>query len=144
MSAPILVSACLLGLATRYDGGHKLEEALLPLLQAGRLLPVCPEQLGGLATPRQPYERRGPRVVSADGQDVTEAFQRGAQEVCRLARLAGCRRAILKSGSPSCGLGLIYDGTFTGRQVPGHGVLAQALLAQGLEVCTEQDVAEDL
>lgn len=136
---PILVSACLLGLATRYDGGAKLDTRLLPLLRAGRLLPVCPEQLGGLPTPRKPYERRGDRVVAADGQDVTEDFRRGVDEVCGLAELAGCRLAILKSRSPSCGLGEIYDGTFTGRRIPGDGYLTEALKQMGVEVVSEVD-----
>ena len=105
----ILVSACLLGTACRYDGRSKADAAVTALLARHTLIPVCGEIFGGLSTPRTPAERRGDRVVTQDGRDVTQAYRRGAEEVLRLARLYGARAAILKERSPSCGSGEIYD-----------------------------------
>ena len=136
---PMLISACLMGIECRYDGcGQALPEldALMTLCQ---LIPVCPEQLGGLPTPRTPSERRCGRVVTRDGADVTDAFRRGAAQACRIARLYGVRLALLKARSPSCGHGEIYDGSFTGRRVPGSGVTAEALAAMGVAVYSEAD-----
>lgn len=105
----ILVSACLLGTACRYDGRSKADAAVTALLARHALIPVCGEIFGGLPTPRTPAERRGARVMTKDGRDVTDAYRRGAEEVVRLARLYGARAAILKERSPSCGSGEIYD-----------------------------------
>ena len=102
---PILVSACLLGVPCRYDGCAQSNERLLTLTGSRALIPVCPEQLGGLPTPRPPAERREDRVVTRSGEDVTEAFAQGAHETLRLAQLFGCRAAVLKANSPSCGCG---------------------------------------
>ena len=112
MKEAILISACLLGVRCRYDGGSKPQEPILRLMEKYTLIPVCPEQLGGLPTPRLPSERIGAQVVMKDGTDVTAAYRRGAEEALRLARLFGCRRAVLKERSPSCGSGTIYDGSF--------------------------------
>ena len=140
----ILVSACLLGAACRYDGKSVPCEAVLRLARRGAcLVPVCPEQLGGLPTPRTPAERRGESVVTRDGRDVTAEYRRGAEQALSLARLLGCTRAILKSRSPSCGCGQIYDGSFSGTLRPGEGVAAQLLREGGLVVCTEQDLTEE-
>ena len=137
----VLVSFCLLGAQCRYDGQCKPPLAELARLQARvELIPICPEQLGGLATPRPPAERRGSRVVTASGLDVTEAYARGAQQVLQLARQFSCRAAILKAKSPACGSGLIYDGSFTRRLVPGWGVAAQLLRENGLLVCDETQI----
>ena len=134
----ILISACLLGCRCRYDGGAN---GPLPQLQAllsrHTLIPVCPEQLGGLPTPRPPAERCGDRVITRDGGDVTGQFRRGAQQTLELARRLGCTAAILKARSPSCGSGKIYDGTFSHTQVPGWGVTAQLLREAGLQVLDE-------
>ena len=135
----ILVSACLLGVPCRYDGKSVPCEDVIRLKERAQLVPVCPEQLGGLATPRTPAERRGEAVVTRDGRDVTAQYRRGAQEALHLARLFGCTRAILKSKSPSCGCDLIYDGSFSGRLIPGAGVTAQLLRENGVEVRTETD-----
>lgn len=134
---PLMVSACLLGTACRYDGGRKPAAGLEQLAEHYQLIPVCPEQLGGLATPRPPAERVGERVLTRDGGDVTAAYERGAAEVLHLAELLGCRKALLKSRSPSCGHGEIYDGSFTGTRIPGSGVTAQLLEAHGLEIADE-------
>lgn len=142
--APVLVSACLAGVACRYDGGSCPLPEVTGLVRAGRAIPVCPEQLGGLPTPRPRAEIRGgdgadvlagrARVVDEAGRDMTDAFRRGAEEVLRLARLTGARRALLKARSPSCGAGEIYDGSFRGTLRPGDGVTAALLRREGLEV----------
>lgn len=142
----ILISACLLGLKCRYDGGGKTLPPLTELLGRADLsfVPVCPEQLGGLPTPRPPAERVGERVRTRDGGDVTEQYARGAAQAEELARLTGCRCALLKARSPSCGSGVIYDGTFTGRRVPGDGVTAARLKSADIPVFDEEHWAEFL
>ncbi len=136
---PMLISACLMGVACRYDGGGQALPGLEALMARYQLIPICPEQLGGLPTPRTPSERRCGRVVTRDGADVTEAFRRGAAQACHIARLYGVKLALLKARSPSCGHGEIYDGSFTGRRVPGSGVTAEALAAMGITVYSEAD-----
>ena len=136
----VLVSACLLGVACRYDGRGQAIPRLNELLAACEVIPVCPEQLGGLPTPRTPSERVGEKVLARDGTDVTCAFARGAAEALRLAQLTGARLALLKARSPSCGSGEIYDGSFTGRTVPGNGVAAQALVDAGIEIFNEGQI----
>ena len=140
----VLVSACLLGVACRYDGAAKgLPDSVLRELMARHVLvPACPEQLGGLPTPRAPSERLGSRVVARTGADVTDAYTRGAQQTLALAQRFGCTAALLKQRSPSCGKGEIYDGTFTGTRVSGDGVTAALLSAHGIRVYGEDDVAE--
>ena len=138
----ILISACLLGCACRYDGASKPHPLALELARQGRVVPVCPEQLGGLSTPRAPSERRGEWVVTADGRDVTEAYHRGAEETLRLAQLYGCTAAVLKEKSPSCGCGRIYDGTFTGTLRPGDGVTAELLKEHGIPVLGESGLEQ--
>lgn len=135
----ILISACLLGLPCRYDGTGKGWEGATALIAAGHhLVPVCPEQLGGLPTPRPPAERVGEKVRTKAGADVTEPYRRGVEGAVDLARLLDCPCAVLKARSPSCGSGTIYDGTFTGTRVPGDGVAAAALKAAGVAVFTEE------
>lgn len=138
---PILVSACLLGVCCRYDGGSKPADAVLALAERFHLVPVCPEQLGGLPTPRPAHELVAGRIISEHGVDATAAFHRGAEEALRIARITGCRRAILKARSPSCGAGEIYDGTFSGALVPGDGILVHKLKQDGIAVGTEEDPA---
>ena len=123
----VLISLCLLGAQCRYDGQCKPPLAELALLQARfDLIPICPEQLGGLATPRPPAERRGSRVVTASGLELARQFS--------------CRAAILKAKSPACGSGQIYDGSFSRHLVPGWGVAAQLLRQSGLLVCDETQI----
>ncbi|GAP22251.1 DUF523 domain-containing protein [Leptolinea tardivitalis] len=136
----IIVSACLAGVHCRYDGNAKPCEAVIRLVAEGKAIPVCPEQLGGLTTPRQSSEIVNGRVWMRDGTDVTGAFTRGAQEAINLARLAGATSAILKARSPSCGVGRVYDGTFTGRLIPGDGIFAALCRENGLSVKTEEDL----
>ncbi len=141
----ILVSACLLGCSCRYDGKSKPDERVLALLSDSphTLIPVCPEIMGGLSTPRVAAERLGCRVLRADGSDVTEAYEKGAREVLRLSRLYGAHAAILKAKSPACGIGKIYDGTFTRTLTDGDGVLAALLKQNGIHVMTENDIEKE-
>ena len=136
----ILVSACLLGCPCRYDGKSKPNDAVLPLMEHHTLIPICPEQMGGLATPRVPAERKDGGVFTERGGDVTEQYRRGAEEALRLAQLYGCKYAILKERSPSCGNGQIYDGSFSRRLIDGDGVTAQLLKAHGITVLGESEV----
>ena len=135
----ILVSGCLAGFNCRYDGGNNLVPEIRQLLEDGLAVTACPEQLGGLPTPRIPSERVGNRVVNREGTDVTAEFKAGAEAALRIARENGCRTAILKSCSPSCGKGCIYNGQFTGELVPGNGVTTDLLLHHGIEVLTEEE-----
>ena len=138
----ILISACLLGQYCRYDGQTKVYPQVQALI--GRddihLIPVCPEQCGGLATPRPAAERQGKRVVTTNGSDVTAQYQRGAEAALYWARLFHCTKAILKEKSPSCGHGQIYDGTFSRTLTVGDGVTAALLRAEGLEIIGESDL----
>ena len=136
----ILISACLLGVTCRYDGAGKTHPDALALADRHELIPVCPEQLGGLPTPRTPSERRGRRVVTRDGADVTEQYRRGAEETLRLCLALGCEAAVLKERSPSCGKGRIYDGTFTGTLTDGWGVTAELLRRSGIPVYGESEL----
>lgn len=138
----VLVSACLMGFRCRYDGGTQRLDCLDDLWKRHVLIPVCPEVMGGLPTPREPSEIRDGRVVSRDGRDVTEAFARGAQEAEKIARACGCECALLKERSPSCGLGRIYDGTFTGMLADGDGLCARLLSERGVRVIGESQAQE--
>ena len=144
MPEKILVSACLLGIGCRYDGKEKENPRVKKLLENPDvvLIPVCPEQLGGLSTPRTASERSGDRVINQAGEDVTVQYQKGAEEALKMAKLYGCKRAILKERSPSCGCGIIYDGSFSRRTVPGNGVTAELFLNHGISVFGES-VLED-
>jgi uncharacterized protein YbbK (DUF523 family) len=136
----ILVSACLAGVTCRYSGKGELLPEIRELLKSHTLLPVCPEIMGGLATPRTPAERIGEKVITKDGQDVTAAYEKGAMEAVKLAELFGCQAAIMKERSPSCGKGMIYDGTFSGRLTEGDGVCAALLEKRGIKVYGESQI----
>ena len=136
----ILVSACLLGVKCRYDGKDNFSEKVKKLGEKHELIPVCPEIMGGLPTPREPSERRGEKVVSRTGKDVTDNFLRGAEETLRLAKLFSCDCAVLKERSPSCGSGRIYDGTFSSTLTEGYGVTAQLLCENGIKVYGENEI----
>jgi uncharacterized protein YbbK (DUF523 family) len=138
-----IVSACLAGIPCRYDGGANTVPALADLVARGEAVPVCPECLGGLPTPRIPSERLADgRVVNAAGEDVTAAFRRGAERALELCRAHGCTCAVLKARSPSCGRGCIYDGTFTHTRVPGDGVFAALLEQEGISILTEEEYSQ--
>lgn len=138
----LLVSACLLGYDCKYCGGNNLmaEGAIKALREKYRLIPVCPESAGGLPTPRDPSERKDGKVVSSRGKDVTAQFEKGADTACILYRKYACKAALLKANSPSCGIGTIYDGTFSGVLVSGDGLTAEKLQKIGAAVYTEDEV----
>ena len=136
----VLVSACLAGERCRYDGACKPHPAVVALVESSEAVAVCPEVLGGLPTPRVPSERVGERVVNREGTDVTSAFVVGAERALKICRERGCTEAILKSRSPSCGCGQIYDGSFSGKLIVGNGVFADLLLEHDIPVRTEEDL----
>lgn len=138
----ILVSACLLGIACRYNAKGELNEELEALMKQANLIPVCPESIGGLATPRDPAERVGDRVVSKVGVDVTKEYQKGAEIALYLAKLYNCSCAVLKERSPSCGSGIIYDGTHSGTLIPGDGLTTECLKKHGIAVFGESQIEE--
>ena len=142
MTKNILVSACLLGICCRYDGRANPNEKIQQLLNREdvTLIPVCPEQLGGLSTPRVPSERIADRVFNRLGEAVTDNFIRGADASLQIARLNNCRTAILKERSPSCGCGRIYDGSFSGTLKEGNGITAEILIADGIRVYGESQI----
>ncbi len=137
----LLVSACLLGTRCNHEEGHSRRPAVEALSATHRLVPICPEVCGGLSTPRAAAERVGDRVVSVDGDDVTDAYERGARAAVELALAVGARRAVLKARSPSCGCAQVYDGTFSRTLRAGEGVTAAALRVAGIEVVSEDDVS---
>ena len=139
---PMLISACFLGIDCKYSGGNNAlgDKVIAGLKEKYQLVPVCPESYGGLPSPRLPSERVGERVLAKDGADVTEQYKKGAAAALRLAKLFGCKIALMKERSPSCGHDSIYDGSFTGRVVPGDGVAAELLKQNGVTVYGESDV----
>lgn len=145
----ILISACLCGVNCKYNGENNVHSEFLDLLKQGKLLPVCPEQLGGLPTPRAACEIWGgsgkevlagqAQVIDREKEDLSACFIKGAQETLELARQAGIREAILQRRSPSCGCSKIYDGTFSGRLVDGDGVTSALLKEHGIKVWNDED-----
>lgn len=142
MKTAIIMSACLMGTRCRYNAETVESPYLAELMEKYTVIPVCPETLGGLPTPREPAERLGERVLTKSGANVTDYFERGADEVLRLARLYGCKCAVLKERSPSCGSERIYDGTFSGTLIDGDGVCAEALKSAGIAVFGESRIDE--
>jgi uncharacterized protein YbbK (DUF523 family) len=140
-----LISACLAGVNSRYDGGNNENDMVVKLVEEGKAILVCPEQLGGLPTPRTACEividKNGERkVINKDGEDKTHNFILGAEETLAIAKKANVKKAILKAKSPSCGCGKIYDGTFSGKLINGNGVTAELLINNDIEVFTENDI----
>ena len=147
-----LVSACLLGICTRYDGGCCPVPRLIELVARGLAVPVCPEVAGGLPIPRPPAEIVGgdgqavldgeAPVLTIEGQDATDAFLVGARQTLETVQRLGIRQAVLKDDSPSCGCRRIYDGNFSGRMVSGQGVTAALLQRNGITILSEEDLEE--
>ncbi|MCX6820519.1 MAG: DUF523 domain-containing protein [Candidatus Aenigmarchaeota archaeon] len=135
----ILVSACLLGCKCRYNGNDSFNKKVVELYGKDALR-ACPEQIGGLSTPRESAEIVGDRVLTEAGEDLTEAFECGAERTLYIAQSAGVKRAILRHNSPSCGCGRVYDGTFTGRLADGYGVTARLLMANGIECVSDDSI----
>lgn len=141
----IIVSACLAGVHCRYDGGSNPNDKILQLVKAGRAILVCPEQLGGLTTPRDPAEiiendKTSRKVMTKSGKDVTKQFILGAEEALNIAKLSNCTLAILKARSPSCGYNEIYDGTFSGHKKKGKGLTAEIFSSNNIKVYTEENL----
>lgn len=149
----IIVSACLCGMNTRYDGENNSNEKVKKFLKAGKAIAVCPEQLGGLCTPRPPHEISGgdgktvlegnAKVLTKDGIDGTSYFIKGAEETLKIALEFGVTSAILKAKSPSCGFRKIYDGSFSKSLIEGNGVTAELLKRNGIKILTENDMDDD-
>ena len=129
-----IVSACLVGCNCRYDGGNQLRPDIEALFKQGLLLPVCPEQLGGLTTPRPPAEEREGKMLTVEGNDVTSQYATGAKEALALLQLVGAKKAYLKSRSPMCGHGQIYDGSHSGKLTSGDGVFTKLLLNHNIKI----------
>ncbi len=138
----ILISACLLGCNCKYNGGNNLHSDVIALKNQFWCIPVCPEQLGGLTTPRVPAERCKNKVVNNIGVDLTDNYTKGAWEALKIAQLFDCRFAIFKARSPSCGCGSIYDGTFSGTCISGNGTTTDLLLAHDITVYTAENFHE--
>lgn len=136
----ILISACLVGDKTKYDGHSNYNEKIKLLLEKYELVPFCPEVEGGLPTPRKPSERVKDRVKMENGKDVTKNFQTGAELALNICLYLGIKTAILKDNSPSCGSTEIYDGTFSHKLVKGEGVTTELLRRKGIRVLSEKDI----
>ncbi len=135
----IVVSACLAGFSCRYDGKANTVPFIRSLYERNLVLPLCPECLGGLLVPRTPCEIRADRVISKNGTDCTQNFMSGAFLALQYARFYGANLAILKEKSPSCGVGQVYDGTFSKTLIKGDGIFARMLRDNNFVVCTEKD-----
>ncbi|MBR6252407.1 MAG: DUF523 domain-containing protein [Clostridia bacterium] len=133
-----LISACLAGVNCKYNGNNNYNEKAFELVKRGEAIPICPEQLGGLMTPRIPAEIRiindNRRVINKNGEDVTAQFEKGANEVLQLCKKLNVDKVILQARSPSCGVGKIYSGDFDGTLIDGNGITAQLLIDNGIEV----------
>ena len=138
----LLISACLMGFECKYCGGSNYigDEKFSKLKENYVLIPVCPESAGGLPTPRDPSERIGDKVMSSKGVDVTANYAKGAETALTLCQKYGCKKAILKAKSPSCGKGRIYDGTFSGKLTESNGITAELLIKYGYKVATEEEI----
>ena len=140
----ILVSACLVGINCKYSGGNNYNQKIFDLVKEGKAIPICPEQLGGLNTPRKPVELKVINdkryAIDNEGNDLTENFERGALEVLNLAKNLNINKAILQPRSPSCGVNKIYSGNFDNKLVDGNGILAELLKQNGIDVLTPNDI----
>jgi uncharacterized protein YbbK (DUF523 family) len=143
----IIVSSCLCGINCKYNGKNNLNENILKLVNEGLAVPICPEQLGGLKTPRKPaeiIEENGKlKVVTSEGTDVTKEYIKGAKRACEIAKLVGAKKAILQRRSPSCGLNKIYDGSFSKKLISGNGITVRLFLENGIEVISDEEYDKD-
>ena len=136
----ILISACLVGDNVKYNGGNNLSPKIDALLEKYELIPFCPEVEGGLSTPRTPAERVRDRVINQGGEDVTDAYLRGAELAFNICLFLKIKKVILKEKSPSCGSKIIYDGSFSHKEIPGMGITTEYLKEKGIEVYSEDDI----
>ena len=137
----IAVSACLLGENCKYNGGNNYDKKLVESLRGHEVIPVCPEVLGGLSVPRKPAEIVAGTVRNKDGTSVDESFRKGAELALQILINKGAELVILQSRSPSCGVGTVYDGTFSGRLIAGDGIFAGLLKKNGIKVCDAASLA---
>ena len=144
-----LISSCLCGVNCKYNGSNNLNSKCLDLFKEGKAILICPEQLGGLPTPRTPAEIQGDsegvlngnnKIITKKGLDVTKEFLKGAYETLHIAKLSKINKAILKEGSPSCGVNYIYDGNFNGTKIKGKGLTATILEKNGIDIISEIDL----
>jgi uncharacterized protein YbbK (DUF523 family) len=142
MMSMILISACLAGIPCKYSGGDNGNAEIIKMYEEGKCIAVCPEVLGGLATPRPCAEIQHGRVINTEGKDVSEEYRRGALLALQKAEEAGCTEAILKAYSPSCGCREIYDGSFTHTKIKGNGVFAQMCLEHGIQCISDEEYKE--
>ncbi len=141
MKEKILISACLLGVNCKYNGGNNYNEELIQQIKKEYdLIPICPEIYGGLTTPRYPSEIKDEIVINSEGTDVTKNYKKGAEETLKIAKILNVKKAILKSKSPSCGKGKIYNGTFQNILIDGNGITTNLLEKNGIEVITEKEL----
>ncbi len=144
----IFVSACLVGINCKYNGGNNYNEKIFDMVKEGKAIPICPEQLGGLSTPRDPTEIKNINgkiyAINNKGNDVTAQFERGANEVLKLAKSLNIKKAILQPRSPSCGIGKIYSGNFDNKLIDGDGILVQLLKENGIEVVSCDEITNKL
>ena len=142
MREKVLISACLAGINCKFNGENNLLDSgvLDEISKKYHLLFICPEVFGGLSTPREPAEMKGGLVVTKTAKDVSENFKFGAEICLKIAKLNGCKKAILKARSPSCGSGQIYDGSFTKKLILGDGVAAKLLKENGILVFSEDEI----
>ncbi len=136
----ILISACLVGDKTKYDGHSNYNPLIKDLLELYELVPFCPEVEGGLKTPRDPSEIKGDKVLSSKGRDVTRNFNEGAEKALNICKYLNIKLAILKEGSPSCGSNEIYDGTFSNKKKKGEGITTSLLRKNGIKVINENEI----
>lgn len=143
----IVVSSCLCGINCKYSGENNLNEDVLKLVNEGKAVPICPEQLGGLKTPRDSaeiIEEDGKiKVMTEAGADVTNEFLLGAKRSLEIVKVLGAKKAILQRRSPSCGFEKIYDGTFSGKLIPGNGLTVRLFLENGIEVISDEEYDRD-
>lgn len=141
MKEKVLISACLLGINCKYSGDNNYNKELIDKLnEQYDLIPICPEIMGGLSTPRNPAEIRDRKVFNNQGDEVTMNFQKGAEEALKIAKILNVNKAILKSKSPSCGKGLIYDGTFNNKLIEGNGITTDLLLKNKIQVISDKEI----
>ena len=136
----ILISACLVGDKVKYNGGDNLSSKIDALLEKYELVPFCPEVEGGLSIPRSPSEKVDDRVINMDGEDVTDEFYKGAELAYNICLFLKIKKAILKEKSPSCGSKIIYDGTFSHKEINGMGVTAEYLKEKGIAIYNEDEI----
>lgn len=144
----IFVSACLVGVNCKYNGSNNYNKKIFDMVKEGKAIPICPEQLGGLSTPRDPTEIKNINgkiyAINNKGNDVTAQFERGANEVLKLAKRLNIKKAILQPRSPSCGIGKIYSGNFDNKLIDGDGILVQLLKENGIEVLSCDEIINKL